>query len=274
VNLESPSKTPPPQSDQPKSRDPSKTLPLVPNFWDRSRPVFDTEGRALEALKSIWLNDPTGPLADDSLMLTASHYLREGNYTEADHVYETLRKEYAKSPHFENSVLLGAHTKLMSYQGALYDDDGLDEAQKLTESAIRIFPDHPDRERLLDEARRIEAEKARGAWEEIRYWQRRRRPQSAAVYCRELIKNYPNSPYAAQARQLLAEIDPKAPRPAPSTPAANSPARVRVNDGGGTQSAEPTSPGRVRLNDEGYNSEPTTPAEPRLLPDVEDNFEP
>ena len=27
--------------------------------------LFDTDGRALEALKSIWLNDPTGPLADD-----------------------------------------------------------------------------------------------------------------------------------------------------------------------------------------------------------------
>jgi TolA-binding protein len=261
VNLENPTKTPPPKSDGPKTRDPSKTLPLVPNMWDRTRPVFDTEGRALEALKSIWLNDPTGPLADDALMLTASHYLREGNYEEADHVYETLRKEYAKSPHFENSVLLGAHTKLMSYQGPEYDDTGLSEAEKLTESAIRIFPNHPDRERLLDEARRIEAEKAKGVWEEVRYWQRRRRPAAVAIYCKELLKEYPTSEYAPQARQLLRKIDPSTPSVAQPQPPADESAlgRVRVND-------EPAEKRRAPATPE--------PEAPRLLPDVDQAFEP
>ena len=46
---------------------------LLPNFLDETRPLFDTKGRALNALKAIWLNDPTGPLADDALMLTASY---------------------------------------------------------------------------------------------------------------------------------------------------------------------------------------------------------
>ena len=276
VNLDAPSKTPPPKSDQPKSRDPSKTMPLWPNLWDNSRPAFDTEGRALEALKSIWLNDPTGPLADDSLMLTASHYLRAGNYEEADHVYETLRKEYAKSPHFENSLILGAHTKLMSYQGAAYDDAGLDEAQKLTESAIRIFPNHPDRERLLDEARRIEAEKARTLWEDVQLWQRKRRPQSAAIYCKELIRNYPASEYAARARKLLAEIEPQAAKAVPATPSAAPPARVRVN-GDDYNSSEPASPGRVRVNGD-YNSDDSSKSspsgQPRYLPKLDDPFGP
>ncbi|MEC9010519.1 MAG: hypothetical protein VX877_14740, partial [Planctomycetota bacterium] len=44
-------------------------LPLIPNMTDGTRPLFDTGGRALRTLKTIWLNDPTGHLADDALML-------------------------------------------------------------------------------------------------------------------------------------------------------------------------------------------------------------
>ncbi|MEZ6063612.1 MAG: tetratricopeptide repeat protein [Planctomycetaceae bacterium] len=62
----------------PPSRDPTLKFRILPNFFNKSRPVFDTQGRALAALKSIWLNDPTGPLADDALMMTASYYLKKG----------------------------------------------------------------------------------------------------------------------------------------------------------------------------------------------------
>jgi len=208
VNFEKPSATPPPKSSKPGPSGPSYAVPIFPNVWDRSRPVFDTKGRALQALKSIWLNDPTGPLADDALMLTASHYLREGDYLEADRIYATLRQEYPKSRHLENAFVLGSHVKLMSYQGAPYDGTSLEEARKLTESTLRLYPNHPDRERLLDEVRRIEDAHAAREWEDIRFYQKKGLPKSVAVYCKELIRKYPHSSYATQAREVLARLSP------------------------------------------------------------------
>lgn len=206
VSWEDPKSTPPPAKPHPRSKDPSRLVPIFPNFWDRSRPVFDTDGRALEALRMIWINDPTGPLADDAIMLTASYHLRKGDFLEADRNYTILREQYPKSPHLENAFVLGGHVKLMSYQGAMYEGDSLEAAHKLRESTLRLYPKHPERERLLDEVRQIEEKKAEREWANVVFWQKKNKPLSVATCCREVIRLYPNSSYAAQARQILADM--------------------------------------------------------------------
>lgn len=207
VNFDKPSDTPPPPASPDAPRGLSYSIPIWPNWTDKTRPAFDTKGRALVALKSIWLDDPTGPLADDAIMLTASHHLREGNFVEADHMYATLRKEYPKSRHLENAFVLGSHVKLMSYQGPAYNGTSLDEARQLRESTLRIYPNTPDRERLLAEIQKIEDAAALRDWKVVEYYQKQRKPRAVAVYCKEVIKNYPNSQYAVMARETLAKID-------------------------------------------------------------------
>ena len=203
VNLEEPGSDSPELPDDGKKR--SSRWALVPNLFDRSRPVFDTENRALEALKSIWLHDPTGPLADDALMLTASHYLQKGRYMDADRTFSLLREEYPKSPHLKDAFMLGTHVKLMSYQGPRYDATVLDDAGNLKETTLRMFP-KADKQRLKTELQKIEYAKAKREWETVEYWMRRSKPKSAAVYCNLLIEHYPTSPFANQARDLLAEL--------------------------------------------------------------------
>ncbi len=203
VNLEQPgSETP----EIPSDGKPRKSRwALAPNFFDRTRPVFDTENRALEALKSIWLHDPTGPLADDSLMLTASHYLKKGRYMDADRTFGLLREEYPKSPHLKDAFMLGTHVKLMSYQGPQYDSTVLNDAGDLKETTLRLFPES-ERARLKEELKKIEQAKAKRDWETVQYWMRRSKPKSAAIYCNLLIEKYPTSNFANQARELLAEL--------------------------------------------------------------------
>jgi outer membrane protein assembly factor BamD (BamD/ComL family) len=207
VNMENPKDTPPPPAPGPSSKDPSRVVPILPNLWDRSRPLFDTNGNALQALRTIWLNDPTGPLADDALMLAASHHLRKGNYLEADRLYEILRTEYPKSPHMEDAFALGSHVKLMAHQGADYDGTALRGAGQLKESMLRIYPQYEDRERVLEEIRAIEEAKAAQQWADVEFWQRKRKPISVATCCREVIRLYPNSSYAGLAREKLAELE-------------------------------------------------------------------
>lgn len=180
--------------------------PIVPNLTDRTRPVFDTQGRALEALRKIWLHDPTGPLADDALMLSASHYLRKGDYREADRMLTLLREEYPKSPHIEVAFELGPHVKLMSYQGANYDVRNLEDAEQLKKASLRMFGDKVDRERVERELKEIEEAKALREWEKVEFWLRTNKPHSAAIYCKILLQSYPDSPYAAKARETLAKM--------------------------------------------------------------------
>ncbi len=190
-------------------KDPTLRVRILPNFHDRNRPMFDTQGRALECLKQIWMNDPTGPLADDALMLTATYYQRHDNYVEADRYYAILREEYPDSPHLEDAFLLGAHVKQMSYQGPYYEGRELTGARKLKEQTLQLFPDSHQRQQLrkdLDELYLMEAQRS---WSKVEYYQKKGRPRAVAIACIQVLTEYPDTSYAKEARALLRTIDKK-----------------------------------------------------------------
>jgi TolA-binding protein len=199
--------------------EPSRAIPILPNAWDRTRPVFDTEGNALLLLKSIWQDDSTGPLADDALMLTASYYVRKRDFVEADSYYDILREQYPKSPHAKNAFVLGGFVKQASYQGPEYDSKQLDKAKILKESTLRLYPNNQGNDRIRDDLRNIQELKAKADWEYVIHYQKKGKPDSVAVYCREIIRLYPSSSYADRSRQLLlkmnAKADPRVRTPAP-----------------------------------------------------------
>lgn len=201
VNLENPRAT-----EVPKKQKPPHSAVLVPNLTDKSRPAFDTPGSALDALKSIWMYDPRGPLADDALMMTASHYMRVGNYQEADRYFSMLREEYPSSPHLQTSFVLGSHVKLMSYQGASYDDKQLEDARLLKESTLRLYPNLPEKDRVKDELAKIEEARAQRLWEQVQLYGRKNLPKAQIIYAQELVSTYPKSSYAPEARELLASL--------------------------------------------------------------------
>ena len=188
---------------------PSGKLVFVPNFTDKSEPLFDTAGNGVAALQAIWMNDPTGPLADDAMMLVASHHARKGNFVEADRFFQMLRETFPNSPHLQEAFLLGSHVKLMSYQGAEYEGKTLTEAKLLKQSTIRLYPDIADKDRLLRELDQIDEATAAREWEQVQLWLRKGKKRAATVYCNQVIDRFPNSPYAQKAREQLEALGPE-----------------------------------------------------------------
>lgn len=193
---------------------PLSRVPVFPNLTDKTRPTFDTHGRGLQALRSIWLHDATGPLADDALMLAANHHLRTANYIEAARLYSLLRDQYPDSPHFKDAFLLGSHVTLATYQGPAYDGKSLEEARELKQTMLQIFPElsPEDRARLQDEVAKMrEAEVAR-LWELVDYYRIKGSDPSVALHCHLIINKHPDSQYAEMAREMLRKLDEKSRR--------------------------------------------------------------
>lgn len=182
---------------------------FVPNFTDKHRPAFDTPGNGVAALKAIWMNDVTSPLADDAMMLVASHYAREGNYIESDRYFRMLRETFPNSPHLQEAFVLGSHVKLMSYQGAEYDGKTLADAEMLKKSTVHLYPNIAEADRLKDELAKIEAAKAERDWAQMELWLRKGNKRAAAVMCHQLISHYPESSRARQAAEKLESMGPE-----------------------------------------------------------------
>lgn len=184
-------------------------FPLTPNFFDKTRPTFDTPGNARKALKSVWLNDPLGPLADDALMMTAVYHIRKGQLRDADHYLEVLRREYPKSEHTETAFVVGSHIKLASYQGPRYDGRDLVDADDLIHSTLNLFPNVEDKEGLQTELVKIRDRGAERNWSRAEYYRHRQKPQSEAIYLVCILKDFPDSAFASQAADRLKELGPK-----------------------------------------------------------------
>lgn len=200
---------PSPGSDPSTTRGWLASLPLVPNVIDSTRPVFDTRGRALQSLKTIWLNDPTGELADDALMLSATVHLERGDHREADRVFTSLRKLYPESPYLESAFLLGSHVRLMSYQGAGYDETPLEQSGQLKQSLLRLFPEAEERDRLKSELGGIDNAKAAREWERVKFYRKKNLPNAMAIHLVQILAKFPGTVHAERARKLLEGMGPE-----------------------------------------------------------------
>ncbi len=188
------------------SSDPKGYSLPVPNFFDKSKPMLDLHGRALEALTSIRLHDPSGPLADDALMMTATYYFLVKKYEQADFYFQALRQDYPNSEHQSVAHLLGVRSKMHSYQGPEYDGQQLEQTEKLIHSTIRQFPDLKEHRRnLVRTLASVRLEKARRLWETANYYRRSGHPQSAQLYDVQLTKRFPDTKWAALAQTQLDE---------------------------------------------------------------------
>ena len=187
--------------------DRAKPMPY-PNVYDDTRPWWDTEGEALATYESVWLNDPTGPLADDAVMATANAHFLAGRYRDSDDFYDQLRTKHPQSEHQLEAHLLGLQSKMRAYQGPEYDGIELVDAEKLVDQTLTQFPDqlNEERERVVETRRMVRAQMAERDWNVGQHYDRLKYYRAAKFYYDGIVKDYPNTPFAELAQQRIVEI--------------------------------------------------------------------
>jgi tetratricopeptide (TPR) repeat protein len=104
--------------------------------WDKSKPAFGRERRALNVLAEVRAADPNNPLAERCLFTLAAVKFFRNEFGAADHLYEELADYYPRSPLAYPALKYAALAKVQN-RGAL---DRREELRKLVERARRDFP--------------------------------------------------------------------------------------------------------------------------------------
>ena len=194
--------------------DQKRHLPaIVPNLFDRSRPLFDTRGRALKAYDHVRINDPRGPLADDSIMAQANAHFLDRQWLDADYFYGLLRTEYPDSDFLLQAHLLGLQAKLRAYQGPLYEGGILNEAELLADQIVVQFPDQLSTEeegRVRTSRAEIAAQQALRHWQRAEFYAKGQHFSSARIYYALAARDFPKTPIARQASERYLAIKDKA----------------------------------------------------------------
>lgn len=212
--------------------------------WEKSKPLFDMEGRAIEKLEQVRYNDMTGPLADRALFLMGSVKFYREDYKEAEHYFTQVVEMHPNSALAEQSVELAIIAKHMSTGGSDYDGRKVAEARQLVDVALRNYPNLAMKKQDFLERQLfgITMQQAEKDYKMAEFYRRTGKAGSAYFYYEIVRRRYPGTKFFDLATERMHEIKAEAEKDqGPVAPAVPVPGR---------REAEPQ----------------TTPAAPRSLP--------
>ncbi|WP_149113494.1 tetratricopeptide repeat protein [Limnoglobus roseus] len=182
--------------------------------YDKTKPTLDREGRALQALENVHLNDITGPTADKALFWCGFVNFYRGNFVEADHYFSTLIEFHKDSPLRPKATELAIISKNNSTGGAVYDGQKSAEALQLVRHAEASMPEFTDGERkdfLTRQKLAIRSQQAEKDFKTAEYHEQTKHPGSA-YFCYEIVRRrYPGTKYSDLATQRMEAIRANAP---------------------------------------------------------------
>jgi outer membrane protein assembly factor BamD (BamD/ComL family) len=178
-----------------------------PHFvhFDKTKPILDEEGNALEVLQQVQYNDIKGPLADRALFLSGSVYFFNEDYKEADHCFTQLVDMHPNSPFVQDALELGIIAKHMSTGGSDYDGRKTAEARQMVDRALRSYPELAARKGdfLQRQLVGINLQQAEKDYKIAEFYRRTGHPGSAYFYYEVVRRRYPGTKFFDQATEHM-----------------------------------------------------------------------
>lgn len=180
------------------------------NLFDDKRPLNDLKGHSKRVFNKSRLDNPTGEYADYATMKLGNASFKEGDYKSAADHYEDLRLTHPDSEYQFEAHFLGLKATMMTYEGPDYTDGPLVESEKLIKQMFQQFPaqSREQKEYLNREYARIRYHRAEKLWTNASHWLKTTEHGSAKIYLQELVDEYPDTPFADQAKAELQRVSP------------------------------------------------------------------
>jgi outer membrane protein assembly factor BamD (BamD/ComL family) len=184
-------------------------LPTSFVHFEKAKPFLDEEGRAIEILDSVKINDMTGPLADKALWLAGTIKFFREDYVDADHYFSQLVEMHPNSPLTPKAVELAIISKNLSTGGPDYDCRKTAEARKMVHEAIAKYPElAKEKEEFLQrQLVGINMQQAEKDFRVAEFYRRTKHPGSAYFYYEIVRRRYPGTPLADKAAERMKELE-------------------------------------------------------------------
>lgn len=195
-----------------KERLEGKRWVVWPRFvsFEKSKPLLDREGRAVQIMEQVRLHDLNGPLADRALFMCGVLKMYHENYREADYYFTQVPQRHPNSALAPRSIELAIFCKHMSTGGSDYDGRKAAEARKLVERAVGNYPelahDKDKREFLEKQRKSIDLQQAEQDFKKAELYRRLGHPGSAYFYYELVQRRYPGTVFAEKARERWASL--------------------------------------------------------------------
>ena len=163
-------------------------------------PAYDD---GIEILDRIWERVPGTALGEEALKLKADHFFAVGDVDLAQDEYVNLVREYPGGRYLQLAMLRAAEAAEAAFPGIHFDDRALLDAAERYSRVLQMFPGLAEREQVADRIDGIRQLRAEKDLSIARWYQRTGHPEAAEFYYRLVLRDWPQTLAAAEARQGL-----------------------------------------------------------------------
>ena len=161
------------------------------------------EDEAIEILDRIWERVPGTSLGEEALLIKADHFFNTGDMLLAQDEYAHLAREYPAGRFLQPAMLRSAEAAEAAFPGIRFDDRPLLEADERYHQVQSAFPAYAEREKVAQRLEGIRQQRAEKDLDIARWYQRTQQPASAEFYYRLILRDWPDTLAAAEARKHL-----------------------------------------------------------------------
>ncbi len=168
--------------------------------------ILSARTRGLEIVRELLKQYPYAPVSEGNLLDLADYLYQQKDFDEAQTEYESFMASFPKSKFRHVALFRTGEIYLRQYQGTDYQPAELEKAEK----CFRQYTENYPNEQLATEATNklvvIDNLKAEREFLVAKFYLRTNEPASAKIYMEAIIRNYPETKWAAEAKKLLPTI--------------------------------------------------------------------
>jgi outer membrane protein assembly factor BamD (BamD/ComL family) len=171
---------------------------------DKSKPLLDQEGRALELLEKVHVHDPLGPASDKALFRAGYVHFHRGHFQEADELFTQLIDLHPKSEFRNQSIEFAIMAKNNSTGGPSYDGRKSAEALRLLQESKTNGSEDAQRAEFLDrQVVAIRHQQADKDFQIAEFYERTGHAGSAYFYYEIVRMRYPGTRHEEMALERM-----------------------------------------------------------------------
>lgn len=168
--------------------------------------IIPSIDRAIEVYEKVVSNAPYGPYADKAQYQLALTYRKLGDYTQACIELRKLLEQYPKSDLLEKARYELAFCSSKASLKPSYDQSATDEAISIFERSLQDEETVENVEETKELLANLKEKKAQTLFDTARFYEKRKKYQSAVLYYDEIRQEYPDTDLAAKASAKSAEL--------------------------------------------------------------------
>lgn len=162
---------------------------------------------AIEIYEKVVANAPFGPYAAQAQYKLGIVYKNISRYFEAEEAFSKVITEYPESEWATAAKYQLAATRAMEARSSAYDQGSTLEAKKKFEDFVREHPEVDLSREAQKSIQQLSEKEAESSFSAGKFYERQKDYQSARIYYDDIIKNYPDSPWAVKALERISIID-------------------------------------------------------------------